>query len=87
MLPPCTSSNKCVGFIHGYIQTLSTAKEERDHLESLFTGNASIKSSNFDEINSEQENFIMNAGETSEDMHGWLTTLSVATRLWMQGCG
>jgi hypothetical protein len=61
-----------------HILTFSTAKEAWDHLESLFTGNASIKSSKFDEINSEQENFIMIAGQTPEDMHRRLTALNVA---------
>jgi hypothetical protein len=61
-----------------HILTFSTAKEAWDHLESLFTRNASIKSSKFDKINSEQENFIMIAGQTPEDMHRRLTALSVA---------
>jgi hypothetical protein len=76
-----------------HIQTVATAKEAWDRIESLFTMNASIKSSKFDEIisqkkideiNSEQENFIMIVGESPEDMHRRLTVLSVAI-LWMQG--
>jgi hypothetical protein len=67
-----------------HIRTLATAKQACDYLESLFTGNASIKSSKFDEMNSEQENLIMIAGETPEDMHRRLTALSVA--LTDHGC-
>jgi hypothetical protein len=62
-----------------HIHTLSTAKEAWDHLKSLFTRKANIKSSMFDEISSEQVNFIMIARETPEDMHRRLTALSVAT--------
>jgi hypothetical protein len=66
------------------IRTLATVKEAWDHLESLFTRNESIKSSKFDKINCEQENFIMIAGETPEDMHRRLMALSVA--LMGHGC-
>jgi hypothetical protein len=67
-----------------HIRTLATAKEAWYQLESLFIRNARIKSCKFDEINSQQENFIMIAEDTLKDMHIRLTALSVA--LTDHGC-
>jgi hypothetical protein len=42
-----------------HINNLSTAKEVWDYLTMLFIGNESIRSSKFDELKSEERDFIM----------------------------
>ena len=63
-----------------HIRTLKTAKEAWDRLDELFLGNESIQSSKFDEVNTMADGFVMNEGESAEDMHQRLTALAVQLR-------
>ena len=63
-----------------HIRTLKTAKEAWDRLDELFLGNESIQSSKFDEVNTMADGFVMNEGESAEDMYRRLTALAVQLR-------
>ena len=63
-----------------HIRSLETAKEAWDHLTHLFLGNESIQSSRFDEVNTMADGFVMNDGETVEDMYRRLTALALTMR-------
>ncbi|KAK1619040.1 hypothetical protein QYE76_024557 [Lolium multiflorum] len=60
-----------------HIRLLKTAKEAWDKLDKLFLGNESIQSSRFDEVNNMADNFIMNEGESPEEMYRRLIALAV----------
>ncbi|KAK1682939.1 hypothetical protein QYE76_043787 [Lolium multiflorum] len=60
-----------------HIRSLKTAKEAWDKLDKLFLGNESIQSSRFDEVNNMADNFVMNEGETPEEMYRRLIALAV----------
>jgi hypothetical protein len=55
-----------------HINNLSTAKEVWDYLTMLFVGNKSIRSSKFDDLKSEERDFIMRDNETPDDKGSWL---------------
>jgi hypothetical protein len=63
-----------------HIRMLKTAKEAWDKLDEVFLGNESIQSSKFDEAHAEADAFIMNEGESAEDMYRRLTALAVKLR-------
>ena len=63
-----------------HIRTLKTAMEAWDRLDELFLGNESIQSSKFDEVNTMADGFVMNEGESTEDMYRRLTALAVQLR-------
>jgi hypothetical protein len=63
-----------------HIRTLKTSKEAWDRLDELFLGNARIQSSKFDEFNTTVDGFVMNEGESIEDMYRRLTALAVQLR-------
>ncbi|KAK1631589.1 hypothetical protein QYE76_005904 [Lolium multiflorum] len=60
-----------------HIRSLKTAKEAWDKLDKLFLGNESIQSSRFDEVNNMADNFVMNEGESPEEMYRRLIALAV----------
>ncbi|KAK1653911.1 hypothetical protein QYE76_071716 [Lolium multiflorum] len=62
---------------HAHIRSLKTAKEAWDKLDKLFLGNESIQSSRFDEVNNMADNFVMNEGESPEEMYRRLIALTV----------
>jgi hypothetical protein len=51
--------------------------EAWDKLDALLVGNASIQDSKFDELNATVDSFVMNEGESVEDMYRRLTALTV----------
>jgi hypothetical protein len=57
---------------------LSTAKEVWDYLTMLFIGNESIQSSKFDELKSEERDFIMRDNETPDEMYQRILALAMA---------
>lgn len=65
---------------YSYIRRLETAKEAWDHLELLYIGNASIQDAKFSALHAESEAFVMEDGETAEEMYRRLTTLCVAMK-------
>jgi hypothetical protein len=67
-----------------HINNLSTAKEVWDYLTMLFIGNESIRSSKFDELKSEERDFIMRDNETFDEMYQRI--LALATVLTGFGC-
>ncbi|KAK1603105.1 hypothetical protein QYE76_037235 [Lolium multiflorum] len=60
-----------------HIRSLKTAKEAWNKLDKLFLGNESIQSSRFDEVNNMADNFVMNEGESPEEMYRRLIALAV----------
>ncbi|KAK1681241.1 hypothetical protein QYE76_042089, partial [Lolium multiflorum] len=60
-----------------HIRSLKTAKEAWDKLDKLFLRNESIQSSRFDEVNNMADNFVMNEGESQEEMYRRLIALAV----------
>ncbi|KAK1666022.1 hypothetical protein QYE76_054181 [Lolium multiflorum] len=60
-----------------HIHSLKTAKEAWNKLDKLFLGNESIQSSRFDEVNNMADNFVMNEGESPEEMYRRLIALAV----------
>jgi hypothetical protein len=62
-----------------HIRTCKTAKEARDKINALFVGNTSIQDSKFDDF-STADGFVMNEGESIEDMYRRLTALVVQMR-------
>ncbi|KAK1686022.1 hypothetical protein QYE76_046870 [Lolium multiflorum] len=60
-----------------HVRTLKTTKEAWDKLDKLFLGNESIQSSRFDEVNNMADNFLMQEGESTEEVHRRLTALTV----------
>ncbi|KAK1618540.1 hypothetical protein QYE76_024057 [Lolium multiflorum] len=60
-----------------HIRSLKTAKEALNKLNKLFLGNESIQSSRFNEVNNMADNFVMNEGESPEDMYRRLIALAV----------
>jgi hypothetical protein len=67
-----------------HINNLSTAKEVWDYLTMLFVGNKSIRSSKFDELKSEERDFIMRDNETPDEMYQRI--LALVTALTGFGC-
>jgi hypothetical protein len=63
-----------------HIHTLNIAKEAWDSLDELFLGNESIQRSKFDEVNTMADGFVMNEGESAEDMYRRLTKLVMQLR-------
>jgi hypothetical protein len=61
-----------------HINNLSTTKEVWDYLTMLFIGNESIRSSKFDELKSEERNFIMRDNETPDEMYQRILALAMA---------
>ncbi|KAK1605612.1 hypothetical protein QYE76_029285 [Lolium multiflorum] len=66
-----------------HIRSLKTAKEAWDKLDKLFLGNESIQISCFDEVNNIADNFVMNEGESPEEMY----RLLIAHVVQMQDLG
>ncbi|KAK1692593.1 hypothetical protein QYE76_009290 [Lolium multiflorum] len=62
---------------HAHIRSLKTAKEAWDKLDKIFLGNESIQISHFDEVNNMADNFVMNEGESPEEMYRRLIALAV----------
>ncbi|KAK1665502.1 hypothetical protein QYE76_053661 [Lolium multiflorum] len=60
-----------------HIRSLKTAKEAWNKLDKLFLANESIQSSRFDEVNNMADNFVMNEGESPEEMYRRLIALAV----------
>ncbi|KAK1616250.1 hypothetical protein QYE76_021767 [Lolium multiflorum] len=60
-----------------HIRSLKTAKEAWNKLDKIFLANESIQSSRFDEVNNMAENFVMNEGESPEEMYRCLIALAV----------
>jgi hypothetical protein len=67
-----------------HINNLSTAKVVWDYLTMLFIGNESIRSSKFDELKSEEKDFIMRDNETPDEMYQ--RVLALTTALTGFGC-
>jgi hypothetical protein len=67
-----------------HINNLCTAKEVWDYLTMLFIGNESIWSSKFDDLKSEERDFIMRDNETPDEMYQRI--LALATALTGFGC-
>jgi hypothetical protein len=67
-----------------HINNLSIAKEVWEYLTMLFIGNKSIRSSKFDELKSEERDFIMQDNETPDEMYQRI--LALATALAGIGC-
>jgi hypothetical protein len=61
-----------------HINNLSTAKEVWDYLTMLFVGNDSIWSSKFDELKSEERDFIMQDNETPDEMYQRILAFAMA---------
>jgi hypothetical protein len=61
-----------------HIITLDTAKDVCDYLTILFIGNKSIRCSRFEELKSEEANFIMYDNETPNEMYQRLKALAMA---------
>jgi hypothetical protein len=61
-----------------HINNLSTAKEVWDYLTVLFIGNESIRSSKFDELKSEERDFIMRDNVTPDEMYQRILALAMA---------
>jgi hypothetical protein len=63
-----------------HIRSCKTAKQAWNKLDDLFLGNKCIQSSKFDEVNTSADGFVMNGGESAQDMYWRLTTLTVQMR-------
>jgi hypothetical protein len=63
-----------------HIRTCKTAKDAWDKHDALFVGNTSIQDSNFDEVNTAPDGFVLNEGESLEDMYRRLTSITVQMR-------
>jgi hypothetical protein len=59
-----------------HIKNLSTAKEVWDYLTMLFIGNESIQSSKFDELKTEERDFIMRDNETLDEIYQRILALA-----------
>ncbi|KAK1693890.1 hypothetical protein QYE76_010587 [Lolium multiflorum] len=60
-----------------HIRSLKTAKEAWNKLDKLFLGNESIQCSRFDKVNNMADNFVMNEGESPEEMYRRLIALAM----------
>src|SRR3954467_11658653 len=58
------------------VRKCETAKECWDLLERTLMGSASIRSSKFDKVQDQADNFVINEGESSEDVHRRLVALA-----------
>jgi hypothetical protein len=61
-----------------HINTLDTAKDVCDYLTMLFIGNKSIRCSRFEELKSDDANFIMYDNETPNEIYQRLKALATA---------
>jgi len=58
------------------VRKCETAKECWDLLEKTLMGSASIRSSKFDKVQDQADNFVRNEGESSEEVHRRLVALA-----------
>src|SRR3954471_23042576 len=58
------------------VRKCETAKECWDLLEKTLMGSSSIRSSKFDKVQDQADNFVRNEGESSEDVHRRLVALA-----------